>query len=62
MSKMTKNDFFNFLLTFLTHNYSEYCDGKRVELFQRFRTNKTVTCDESSYGLNTGSVINCAPN
>jgi hypothetical protein len=41
---------------------SSYCNGQRVELFQTFRTNKTVTCDESSYGLNTSSLINCAPN
>ncbi len=27
--------------------------GQRVELFQMYRTNRTVTCDESSYGLNT---------
>jgi hypothetical protein len=36
--------------------------GQRVELFQMFTTNRTVTCDENSYGLITSSVINCAPN
>ncbi len=43
-----------------TNRYN--CLGQRVELFQIFRTNRTVTCDQSSYGLNTISVINCAPN
>jgi hypothetical protein len=38
------------------------CLGQRVELFQMFRTNRIVTCDESSYGLDTSPVINCAPN
>jgi hypothetical protein len=38
------------------------CLGQRVELFQMFRSNRTVTCYESNYGLNASSVINCAPN
>jgi hypothetical protein len=33
--------------------FSKICLGQTVELFQVFRTNRTVTCDESSYGLNT---------